>query len=405
MLLGLGISLPTLALAAGLRGGGPATYLGQVATRSNIMTRRTGATSMRGRLRMTMREGVSTFQIVLPNWFVQDFVDANTTYAEAGPGGEMVVRAAVEYPEGVFTQVTFSGGVSFSIPNGGQAVSDPIAVPIPAGSDWFFRFYNTASAGMPFIGETNVPALVKTAAALGDFFEINIPTDNTMGGAYSTNGGIGNMYAPVAVIAQTTKRSFLLVGDSISAGERDAAAKDMGIIARSIGPSFAYSNFGVRGDSAFRFTTSGNNTKRMALAQYFSDIICQIGINDVGINGRTSAQATADLATMWSVLKATGKRLYQSTLTPSSTSSDSWITVANQGLKTWEANRLGVQNFIRAGNPNISAIVEIGDAMESARNSGKWKAPPQNTFDGTHPNAAGYLLPGVAGAVLSAVAI
>lgn len=213
------------------------------------------------------------------------------------------------------------------------------------------------------------------------------------------------MYAPLAVIGQTTKRSFLLIGDSICAGEYDAAAADMGIIARSIGPLYAYSNFGIRGDSAFRFTQSGNNSKRMALAQYFSDIICQTGINDVGINGRTGAQASTDLAAEWAILEASGNRLFQATITPSSTSSDSWATVANQAVKAWESNRITLQNFIRAGNVNVHGIIEVADSLESTRNSGRWKAPPQHTIDGTHPTPAGYLLPVTAGAVTSAIAL
>ena len=106
--------------------------------------------------------------------------------------------------------------------------------------------------------------------------------------------------------------------------------------------------------------------------------------------------------------------MYQTTVTPQTTSTDAWVTTANQTVTAVHARRIGLNDWIRDGAPfdtatglavavgatgstivragtrahPLKGFFEIADIVETSRNSGIWKAGW--TTDGLHPNATGY---------------
>jgi hypothetical protein len=84
--------------------------------------------------------------------------------------------------------------------------------------------------------------------------------DKTMGGLIENNkGGFG--FTPAVMIAQTQLPTVAILGDSIAYGSRDAfdESGDVGIIARAVGPSFAYLNLACGYDRADKFV--GNHSR------------------------------------------------------------------------------------------------------------------------------------------------
>jgi lysophospholipase L1-like esterase len=138
-----------------------------------------------------------------------------------------------------------------------------------------------------------------------------------------------------------------------------------------------------------------------------SNLVFSLGINDIN-NNRTLAQLQADLLTLWTMQASQGKRVFQLTITPITTSTDYFQTLANQTPTNAQTVRVGFNDWLRDGAPIVSGVavavgtsgavrakyltgdtvtsassgnhplygaVEFADTVESSRNSGKWKAP------------------------------
>jgi hypothetical protein len=134
------------------------------------------------------------------------------------------------------------------------------------------------------------------------------------------------------------------------------------------------------------------NAKRTEMLQWATHVVMNMGINDVTA-GRTPAQVLADTNTV--VATFGGKPTAITTLMPVTTSSDSWVTVANQTAHANDGNR----NIVNAQRRNgavvgVSTIYDIERFCESSYMSSKWQVipgtitpgTPSYTADGTHPN-------------------
>ena len=352
-------------------------YLGQVATRSYIPNN-FGSTQAQARTLHTAMDSITSLQVSYANWQV----DTGTGQA-TNPGAVATIKVAIEYPLGtVAGTFLWSGAVSGSIPSGGTLLSDALAITIPAGAQFALRPYMTCSGNVSYM-RTGSGAQFLSGEALNMGASI---TDQTAGGTITNNSTGSNIY-PVAIVAQTTKPTFLLVGDSITAGSNDTTSGqgDTGSLARSIGIASAYINEGVSSDRAMWMSHSYQ--QRRDLQKYVSHVIVAYGVNDLASGGRTAAQVYADLKAIWSMFPA--KTVLQTTITPSSvTTTDSYATVANQTPHSSNAARVALNGMIRSGPPG-GGYIELADQVESVRDSGVFKAPGY-TNDGTHPSPAGY---------------
>lgn len=132
-------------------------------------------------------------------------------------------------------------------------------------------------------------------------------------------------------------------------------------------------------------------------------MLCAYGRNDV-TGGQTLAQVQATLLSLWSGAAARGCKVFQTTITPRTTTTDNFLTLANQTADATDPVRVALNTWIRAGSPidpgTLAAVavgtsgallagatnhplyantaaplgyVEVADTVESARNSGLWK--------------------------------
>jgi hypothetical protein len=348
-------------------------YIGVVATKGllNIYLSSPNKQIMTRSIHLA-QDNISSLQLVFHNFNI-----VGSPLAEAGLGSTTAITASIEYPTGTFTQVKFSGTATGTIPDGGILVSDSVAANIPIGTYFNVRDWLSNGAGILYRSGLNGPGEVAAFAPSG------VP-DMTMGGTITSSGGqVG--YFPAAIVGLTQRPSVYLLGDSRVFGQNDPpndATGDAGELARSIGPSFGYINDGLPSDKITSFLAS--HTNRRALAAYTSDIISELGINDL-LGSVTASTTLSNLQSLWALFP--GKKIFQTTLPPITTSTDSWATLVNQTVASWNSQRTSLNNAIRAVPSGANGYFEVANVVESSQDSGKWQVDGtanKYTSDGIH---------------------
>jgi hypothetical protein len=328
------------------------------------------------------RDDITSLKVAIPNWRVRNA----SPFDEQGVGSTATVTASVEYPSGTFTRVLFGGVASGTIANGSTIFSDYTNVNIPNGSLFWIRIYYTSSTG--------VLSIPQDTSAIGSGLETGVSgiSDKTMSGTVTS---AGNTFPPIAIIGVTAKPSVIAIGDSKLLGANDLtgdSSGDFGDVDRSIGPSFAYSSSGQNGDAAFRYVSA--HAQRNLLLPYASDLIVEYGSNDLSSN-RSASTVLSDLETIWGYAQASGLKVYQVTITPRTTSTDSWATTANQ--MTWAQNSANntLNDSIRALPSGLQGAFDLSDVISTSRGSGIWIAngtANYYTTDGIHESTNANLL-------------
>lgn len=351
-------------------GGGLALYDGIVATRGTVPSHGTaGFTASNSRSGHYARADITQLKVLFPNFY---------TVIESAPGAACTIKASIEYPAGVFTQLLFSASSSGTIPDGGILVSDYLTIAIPNGARFWIRCYRTGG----IVYESGNVAY-NDRAFMGDVINFNVVSDQTMTGEV-TYTGENVSYHPIA-IAPITIPSVMIFGDSIAAGVSDTAtyySGDMGAIARSIGPSFGYFNGGGNGEAVTDLLA--HHTQKLVIAGYCSHAIFGYPTNDIAV-GHSDTTIKADLTSGYALVSP--KPTFQCTIPPRTTSTDSWATTANQTVAATESVRLALNSVMTGGTFGPGGgIFDIAAAVEAA--GGKWVAG--KTTDGIHPDTAGY---------------
>lgn len=376
---------PLLGSSASASLGLPSLYLGQVATRSYIPSSfNLGTFQLMGRTTHFARSNITSLALVVPNFYV-----SQSALGEVASGATSAVTATVEYPLGTIAgRFTFNKSNTGTVPNGGLLVSDNLAVTIPYGATFYIRQWVWNTVGLVYTNQFTMPTDTLVSGAT---------TPDLTGGGALTNIGPYAFY-PAALIAQTTRPSVFLSGDSRTFGFTDTidAYGDLGEFARSVGPSFGYINAGVSNETAQIASTSFTN--RLALSQYCSHIIEAHGGADIRTGGLSAAQTAGYVNTLVGLY--TGKEVWTPTFPPFSTSTDGWATTTNQTTAGTNSIRVTYNTNLRAGG-TITAIrgfIELAGAVESSLNSGLWAAPGY-TGDGIHEIFLGTLKEQSAGVV------
>lgn len=317
-----------------------------------------------------------------------------------------VIRASVESPASTMQRVLFSGKRDAIVSPGGIVVSDPLYVKLTAGQQFWVRTH-TAGAWV-----FNFGTIMGTIPAWGEGCDAGFnsaSSDKTLTGTVGT--GASSHISPIAVIGDAGfgLPFVYLTGDSIMAGLGDSDAvvdAGRGFGRRAMNNTVPFVNTALSGDNL-----TSAKPFRYQLTQGCTDALTNMGINDIK-GGGTLATVQANMLTAWAALGANGAKVWQTTITPYTTSTDNWATVGNQTVSAYETVRVGINNWIRDGAPISAGVAvavgaagtragaaghpltgyfETADAVETARNSGKWKVGMVYLTDtlGLHPNSAG----------------
>jgi hypothetical protein len=311
----------------------------------------------------------------------------------------------VEYPQGTFTPVLYSGSANAQLNSTTRTItSDPLAISIPAGATWWEHTINVSGV---LIAHTEYPAAASVLGLTdGKYASGGTPSHQSTGQASTFM--FGSALITGTVTGPAAAKSIILFGDSIPWGAGDVTGAGA---QGSSGPWGRY--FDTLGIGHFRFAVSSMKAQDMAViissasATYAPlqtllqacNALCMIefGCNDLSLGSRTQAQILADYATIQGSL--TGKTWGLTTLTPRTSSTDSYATEVNQTVKTDGTWSLlpSVNAAIRAKPSGFTFVAEYADDVMTSRDSGIWKSSPtigfQPTTDGTHPTTtmAAYL--------------
>jgi hypothetical protein len=349
----------------------------QVATRCWIHTNTFADTSpWMARTYHYARDSITSLQLVFGNWFVQTLYGDNAP--EAGSGGTLTVEASIEYPEGTFTRVTFGSSNTYVIADGGSVTSDAVNVSIPNGAKFFVRVRRTGSYAATFTDSAYGPHI---DVANGDALESTSNNTVMSGTVTDSNSGLYAMW-PQAIIATTSVPSVAILGDSRQAGYGDSPSANQGEVGKAIGDSVAYIDLGCASDHAHGFVAS--HSRRVALANFCTHVVCGYGGGDILLSTYTAAQTEANIQTIRGYFS---QPFFQTTLPPITTGAWNLADHSDQTLGSTNSVRVEFNDWVRSGPTGITPI-EITDYVESSRDSGYWKHNGYTT-DGTHETAFG----------------
>lgn len=361
-----------------------AQYLGQVGgqMKKPQSFAAAGSTQMMIRSPHWVRAGCTNPVFRFPNWYV-----SGTTFQETAPGGIATVSAAVEYPIGVTsTPIKWSGSSTHAIADGSWgAESDACPVTIPPNSKVIIRTYYTNPAGLVFFSGTADGANnAELRFAVSGLADQTTAVGTLTGGTFNPS----NTYTPLIFAAQTTRPSILILGDSRAEGSQAGegfvgTSSDKGNVARCIGPYFGYSDMSKASDTSTNFLAS--NTQRLAQLAYFSHVINEYGVNGVTTAG-TGAAEYARCVSIKALLG--GKKCFQTTLEPWTTSSDGWTTGTGQTINAAKAGRVDFNTLVKANSGSFAGYFDFTSISEpNADQLWAFSGGPF-TADGVHPNTA-----------------
>lgn len=312
----------------------------------------------------------------------------------------LAITCSIEYPAGVFTRVTFSGAhqAPGDNPNVGQVRcpigsgatasgylcwSDWVTLSIPKGAWFWVRHFTDTLIGVGGILYNGSATNVTRDTVNGDLLNVGVTaTDMTMGGTITQSVG-GTCAGPALIVGPAVEPSVALVGDSIIWGQNhyDPSFR-VGIIGTSIPATVAIVNLGSPGAAPSDWF--GKMPNRREAIPYVTHMV-----NNLGINAVSNA---ASLNTVVAGRFAPEVKKYLCTLTPRSSSTDSWATEVNQNSSGYAAN-LAYNAQVRAGVSGYDAYIETcrGWMEGGTLDSYVWRVDAgvgKFTSDGLHPNVA-----------------
>lgn len=329
--------------------------------------------------------GSVSWKVLIPSWYLDYTLGS---YQETNLGASYTVKMSVESPPGTFTPITFSGvSTGSTVTPGTDLLSDAITVPISSGATpnlWFF-LVTDGTHGIPsdMFGANQTASICNSSATPND--------QTTTGGTVTSNmGGFG----PLAIIGSTTKPTMLVIGDSRT---RFPAGGQGGEVPRQLDlANISYIETGTPGDRAQYYIATP--THRNSLHVYTSHVEISDGINDLLGGGVTSAVLQGRIGTIMGYFP--GQPTILTTLAPSTTSTDSWATVANQTSNIPSTGALNTQNtwLLTVPYPAIATWDIASQVGQIFGGVWVWNAPGY-TVDGLHETATGITAIGNSGVV------
>ncbi|MBM1175460.1 hypothetical protein [Microvirga arabica] len=312
------------------------------------------------------RDELTAIKLLFTNWYV------NSRGNEMGSGGPLFIRAKIEYPAGIFTDVTFDGREPGIAPDGASIVSDFTQVHIPA----FKRF--KVHVKRVWSGSGRAIYNQSWAHSPEDTLLVGPDSETVPLGSTLLSNANGLAAPPAAILGITTRPSMLVIGDSNEVGTADTYDRSglVGKVNRLFGSRIGYINAARGSESSYNFVQS--HSRRVQLADYTTHIYIGHTTNDTNFITRDVIRYLEVIARYFPE-----KTLISSTASPITSSLDGWKTLEQQTPRGNETKRLE-QNRWRRGNEHpFHHMLEYADRVESTRDSGRWKVPGY-TSDGVH---------------------
>jgi hypothetical protein len=296
--------------------------------------------------------------------------------AEAPYAGNVTVKVGVELSNGTILPVYFSGSRTGTILPGATLTSDVLGVVLNAGEFVWLRVY---TVGATSAYHTRYCEWVTA----GEGWETAV--DKADSGTVAA--AVGQSFAPLLATLQTdtVDNGVVCIGDSIMGASSDQYWAN-GFTERALSGIHPILNVGSSSEAFSDFQTNQSTRRRGLIAKAQGEYAILSFTNDV-YNSRTLAQIQADILTTCSDLVKMGYKVGVCTLTPRTTSTDGWFTVANQTVTSpaLDTVRRQVNDWLRTtANNSLFAVFDTAYQVEDLASPGKWKAPAGgNLWTGT----------------------
>lgn len=284
--------------------------------------------------------------------------------------------------------IQFNGAVSVNVALNGHAISDPIYGPFFAGDLILVRSCVVTSAG------TNTYPI---GQILTRTYEGYLAGDQTAAPNFSTSFTTGILgYHPSLILGCSPNAvTWSGQGDSIMQGADDSGSwpgtgayqRMCGLAADATG--YPRVRVGQAGEGVTQITlpagknTSGNWFRTRGLASLMaSNLYCAYGVNDIFTLGASLATLQAAWLLEWGAGYMGGQAVWQQTILPDTTSTDSWATYANQSLRAQESIRVAANAWLRDGAPILNGVaVATGSSAAGTLRAGMLGHPLMGIFD------------------------
>ncbi|MER2268238.1 GDSL-type esterase/lipase family protein [Methylobacterium oxalidis] len=273
-------------------------------------------------------------------------------------------------------QAKFGGAAGVAIPPGGGAVSDPIALVVPAGSDLVVSVY--VVSGSP----PNVHDLGKQTGLFAQGDQSNAAVIRNAG---QTTTRL--LVSGIDALADPDAATIVAVGDSITDGaalavngnERWTDVLTKRLIAAGLSSKLSVVNAGISGNGVVGQITGPPLMARMerdvfAVPNAKYAVLLE-GVNDINF-GQSPAAVLAGYEKFVAAAQQKGIKAFLGTLTPCAPQCSNVIG-SQQALNAW----------VRASTAH-DGFIDFEKAMQSPANPARFQAA-YDTRDGLHPSAAG----------------
>jgi len=300
-----------------------------------------------------------------------------------------------------FFPMSVGGTTTTSVNPAALPVTNPAGVYLPANAEITIKTGAIVAMPVSYIpgGLTQTVRTKKVgsnAASSQIFtrFDVSIP-----GGGADTTLGL----FPVMVTGIPAKRHVAIAGwgDSLMAGVGDVTNNSNGCMGwfehachavDGASRNIPFTNLSKSGDMTSTYSVDEAQA-RFAYLEYATHVIFGMGNNDI-MSGRTLAQMQGSHLEAWAHAKLFGCKVGAVTLTPRTTSTDSWATVANQTPMSGYTTA-GIRGQFNAwlvqqkALGNLDFIVDVNSVVADTTNPDVFKAG--FSYDGTHWGAASTL--------------
>ncbi len=330
-------------------------------------------------------------------------------YVQSGANGEavnpydIIVRGAFQQTTpSIAPRTPFNGSFDITIKKGvSHIITDPLGLNFAAGESIKVQMstYVNSTETWP-ASQLSQSESVQYVSTLADSSSQVGTTSAWSGTSRASNYTAG----PVAILGVPEEPfpSVAVLGDSIADGSGESGAGDgfgnYGWVCRGLynvgvdNDAIPYTRLTMAGDAALTYY-NGGGYRRLALLQYASDVINQLGSNDVV--GQDLAACKERLTFIWTAARARGKRVFQCLVMPRTTGA--YHSAATQKpVAGFERGgvRDQLNDWIRSqvGKGLLDDIIDPNPYVQDPDYPDRWRSSEGAlTADGVHCNTPGHL--------------
>lgn len=302
-------------------------------------------------------------------------------------------EAAIEYPVGTFTRVTFRGSNSVTFAGGTVLESDDVPLFAPAGANIYVRTYGVCASGkLSTVFGSTYP--LDNDSMRVEYGTTAAPVTNKVLGGTVTNTNQYIQFRPAAIVSLSSMAAYWLEGDSRSHGTNDnetASQIGRGEVEKGVyAAGVPYCKSALSGQR-LQLALTSYKLRGYIASRYHTHIINQLGINDLNVGGGGSNLAADGLMSLLSTLRATFPDHWMAQVTLSPYTTGTYTTEDGQTpVATVGARRETFNDALYAGAHPLDAIIDGAAAVETRNSRGErvWRAGI--TSDGLHPASTGF---------------